>query len=81
MAYNNNRGRAKKQDKKQCLFCTNDVDVLDYKDVNLLKNFLTYQFKIAPRTRTGTCSRHQRKVANAIKRARMSAMIPFTHHR
>ena len=73
--------RTKKNEIKQCLFCTNDIDVLDYKDTGLLKNFLTYQFKIAPRKRTGTCSKHQRSVSNAIKRARMAALLPFTQHR
>ena len=66
---------------KQCYFCTNDVGAIDYKDTVLLKNFLTHQYKIAARKRTGTCAKHQRRLANAIKRSRIAAMLPFTQHR
>lgn len=65
---------------KQCYFCTNDIEVPDFKDVVLLKNFLTHQYKIAPRRRTGACAKHQRRVAKIIKRARIAALLPFTPH-
>ena len=71
---------SKKNEPKQCYFCTNDVESFDFKDVVLLKNFLTHQYKITSRKRTGTCSKHQRKVANAVKRARIAALLPFTQH-
>lgn len=71
----------KRTEKKQCYFCTNDIDAFEYKDVTLLKNFLTHQYKIASRVRTGTCAKHQRRVANAIKRARIAALLPFTQHK
>lgn len=72
--------RQPKREPKQCYFCTNGVEVLDCKDVILLRNFLTFQYKIAPRARTGTCSKHQRRVSNAIKRARIATLLPFTQH-
>ncbi|MBI2454472.1 MAG: 30S ribosomal protein S18 [Parcubacteria group bacterium] len=82
MAYNKPvyRKRNKALETKQCYFCTNDVDVVDFKETAILRNFLTHQYKIAPRKRTGTCSRHQRRVANSIKRARIAALLPFTQH-
>ena len=70
----------KKSEVKQCYFCTNDIEVFDFKDVALLKNFLTHQYKIASRGRTGNCAKHQRRVANAIKRSRLAALLPFTQH-
>ena len=71
----------KRAEKTQCYFCTNDIDAFDFKDSVLLKNFLTHQYKIAPRQRTGTCARHQRRVASAIKQARQAALLPFTQHK
>ena len=71
----------RKNDIKQCYFCSNDIDAFDFKDISLLKNFLTHQYKIAARTRTGTCAKHQRRVANAIKRARLASLLPFTQHK
>lgn len=69
-----------KVEKKQCFFCTNDIDVVDFKEAAGLKSFLTHQYKIASKTRTGNCSKHQRRVANAIKRARIAGLLPFTQH-
>ncbi|MEK7077863.1 MAG: 30S ribosomal protein S18 [Patescibacteria group bacterium] len=83
MAYKptySNSKKNKKNEVKQCYFCTNDIEVFDYKDVSLLKNFLTHQYKIASRSRTGNCSKHQRSVANAVKRSRLAALLPFTQH-
>ena len=64
--------------KKQCYFCVNDVGFIDWKDTDSLRNFLTHQFKIAPKKRTGVCAKHQRRLSKAIKRARIAAMLPFT---
>jgi small subunit ribosomal protein S18 len=80
MAYKQT-SKPKRQEKKQCYFCSNDIDVFEFKDISLLKNFLTHQYKIATRKRTGNCSKHQRKVANAIKRARLAGLLPFTQHK
>ena len=63
--------------KKVCAFCQDKMDVIDYKDVNRLKKFVTEGGKIIPRRMSGTCAAHQRKVASAIKRARIAALLPF----
>ena len=62
---------------KTCHFCVNNIDYLDYKDVQTLRRFINTYMKILPRKRTGTCSWHQRKIATAIKRARIMALLPF----
>ncbi len=67
----------KKQNyKKVCLFCQ-EKSTIDYKDVAKLKKFISEGGKILPRRMTGTCAKHQREVAVAIKRARVAALIPF----
>lgn len=53
-------------------------DALDYKNVRLLKNFITERGKILPSRISGTCSKHQRKLTDAIKRARVMALLPYT---
>ncbi|MFA6551459.1 MAG: 30S ribosomal protein S18 [Patescibacteria group bacterium] len=62
---------------KQCHFCVNNLRDVDYKDVQLLRRFLNSYSKILPKKRTGVCSKHQRKIATAVKRARILALIPF----
>jgi small subunit ribosomal protein S18 len=62
---------------KNCHYCTNPDKVIDYKDVNTLRRFVSSYMKIAPKRRSGLCSSHQRKVANAIKRARQAGLMPF----
>ena len=64
--------------KKVCQFCADKTEVIDYKDVAKLKRFVTEKGKILPRRQTGTCAKHQREIANAIKRARYMALIPYT---
>jgi len=54
------------------------VTLIDYKDVQGLRRFLSDRGKIRPRRQTGTCARHQRELAHAIKRARHLALLPFT---
>ncbi len=67
----------KKQNfKKVCLFCQ-EKSTIDYKEVGKLKKFIAEGGKILPRRMTGTCAKHQREVAIAIKRARVAALIPF----
>ena len=64
--------------KKVCTFCVEKIDEIDYKDVEKLKRFVSDKGKILPRRVTGTCAKHQRKVTEAIKRARTVALLPFT---
>lgn len=66
------------QERKQCYFCTTNRDVVDYKDAENLKRFLSASAKIYPRRKSGLCAKHQRKLATAVKRARYLALIPYT---
>ncbi len=63
---------------KICQFCAEKNTVIDYKQVELLRRYVTEEGKIRPRRQTGTCARHQRALAKEIKRARHVALIPFT---
>ena len=63
--------------KRVCHFCQNSVEYIDFKDERLLHRFLTEQGKIIPRHTSGTCAKHQRQLATAVKRARHLALIPF----
>ncbi len=63
---------------KSCYFCKENINVIDYKNVEMLRNFLGGQAKIIPRRRSGVCMRHQRLLSQAIKRARFMALLPFT---
>ena len=62
--------------KKVCRFCANKAKI-DYKDADGLRRFTTERGKILPRRITGTCSRHQKELANAIKRARAICLLPY----
>lgn len=74
-----NRGYPNKQGrrKKFCKLCAKGQEHVDYKDVELLYKYLTPNLKIASRKITFACSKHQTRVSNAIKRARIVALIPF----
>ena len=63
--------------KKVCAFCQAKTDDIDYKDINTLKKYVTEGGKILPRRMTGTCAKHQRVLATAIKRARLVDLLPF----
>ena len=63
--------------RKVCAFCQEKVQFIDYKDVNRLKKYITEGGKILPRRMTGTCAMHQRELSNAIKKARIVALLPF----
>ena len=63
--------------RKVCAFCQEKVEYIDYKDVNRLKKYNTEGGKILPRRMTGTCAMHQRELSNAIKKARIVALLPF----
>lgn len=62
---------------KYCYFCVNNVKYIDYKNTQILKRFISSYSKIVPRKRSGVCSKHQRKLSQAIKRARIMALLPF----
>ena len=60
--------------------CTDNIDKIDYKNRELLRRFVTSQFKIGSSRRNKLCNKHQRIVANAVKNARYMALIPFTRN-
>lgn len=62
---------------KICQFCADKNIVMDYKQIDLLRRFVTEEGKIRPRRQTGTCARHQRALAREIKRARHIALLPY----
>ena len=88
MARNNDRDRGTKRapredrrrggKKKVCVFCTERIPWVDYKEVNLLRRFMSDRGKIRARRVTGNCTQHQREVAVAIKTARELALLPYT---
>lgn len=74
------RPRGKRQyfrKKKVCKFCVEKMDLIDYKRADILSQFVQERGKILPRRMTGVCSRHQRWLGVAIKRARNIALMPF----
>jgi len=76
------RRREKKDDlfrfrKKTCRFCEEKVTSVDYKDLRRFERFISERGKILSRRITGTCARHQRKLEEAVKRARFMALVPF----
>ncbi len=62
---------------KICQFCADKELKIDYKQVDMLRRFVTEDGKIRPRRQTGTCAKHQREVAAAVKRARHIALLPY----
>ncbi|MCR5055039.1 MAG: 30S ribosomal protein S18 [Lachnospiraceae bacterium] len=70
------RRRPMHRRKKVCVFCGKD-NVIDYKDTNLLKKFVSERGKILPRRITGNCAKHQRALTVAVKRARHIALMPY----
>ena len=69
--------KRQKPKKKVCYFTKNKIKTIDYKDVELLKKFISANGKITPRRVTGTRAKYQRKLAVAIKRARQMALLPY----
>jgi small subunit ribosomal protein S18 len=72
------RGRRFYARPRTCPFCSDRSLVIDYKQYDFLRRFILDDGKIRPRRQTGTCAKHQRKLATAIKRARHLALLPFT---
>ncbi|MCR4962684.1 MAG: 30S ribosomal protein S18 [Firmicutes bacterium] len=70
----NRRGR-----RRVCSFCVDKVDFIDYKDTAKLRKYITERGKILPRRISGNCAKHQRELTEAIKRARIVALLPYTN--
>ena len=66
-----------RQRKRYCYFCKENIDNIDYKNISMLERFISDKGKIRPKRSSGNCVQHQRKVAMAIKRARVLALIPY----
>ncbi|AEP31270.1 30S ribosomal protein S18 [Brumicola nitratireducens] len=64
--------------RKFCRFSAEGAEVIDYKDIPMLKNYITESGKIVPSRITGTSAKYQRQLATAIKRARFLALLPYT---
>ncbi|WP_017725818.1 30S ribosomal protein S18 [Halalkalibacterium ligniniphilum] len=71
------RGRPKRR--KVCYFTVNKIEKIDYKDIDLLKRFISERGKILPRRVTGTSAKYQRQLTIAIKRARQIALLPYVN--
>lgn len=71
-------GGSGRKRRRMCRFCADTETIIDYKNPQMLKYFITDRGKMIPRRITGTCAKHQRKLAVAIKRSRMVALMPFT---
>ena len=71
------RGSRRMQRRKICRFCIEKVDLIDFKDVKLLQSYVPERGKILPRRISGVCAAHQRMLAEAIKRARNIALLPY----
>ena len=85
MPYNKEEGRGTqmkrrpmRRRKKVCVFCADANKALDYKDVALLKKYVSERGKILPRRITGNCAKHQRALTVAVKRARHVALMPYS---
>jgi len=63
--------------KKACLFCSEKISFVDYKDTQFIRRFMSPHAKILSSKKTGTCGKHQRMVAQGLKRARHMALLPF----
>ena len=70
--------RQRKMKKKVCMFCADKALVIDYKEADKLKKFVSEKGKILPRRVTGLCAKHQREVTLAVKRARHIGLLPYT---
>ena len=71
------RDQQDKKKRKSCSFCADKIEVIDYKDAQKLRKYLTEAGKILPRRITGNCAKHQRLLARAVKRAREASLLPY----
>ena len=67
--------------KRNCFFCKDKIDEVDYKNINQLRRYISEKGKIRSRRITGACRRHQRQVSVAVKRAREMALLPYVSDR
>ena len=72
------RGGRRMHRRRICRFCIEKVDIIDFKDMRLLQNYIPERGKILPRRISGNCAIHQRMLAEAIKRARNIALLPYS---
>ena len=71
-------GRGGASRRKVCRFCTETTTLIDYKNPQLLRSFITDRGKMVPRRISGSCAKHQRSISVAVRRARMLALLPIT---
>ena len=72
------RPRGRRPRRKVCQFCVDKVEHIDYKEIARLRRYINERGKILPRRMSGTCAKHQRELATAIKRARVMALLPYS---
>lgn len=70
--------KERRKKRRQCNFCADKVEHIDYKEIPRLRRYITERGKILPRRITGNCAHHQRQLTSAIKRARVIALLPYT---
>jgi len=70
--------KERRKKKRQCNFCADKIEHIDYKEIPRLRRYITERGKILPRRITGNCALHQRQLTTAIKRARILALLPYT---
>ena len=70
--------KERRKKRRQCNFCADKVEYIEYKDISKLRRYITERGKILPRRITGNCANHQRQITSAIKRARIVALMPYT---
>jgi small subunit ribosomal protein S18 len=70
--------KERRKKRRQCNFCADKIEYVDYKDISKLRRYITERGKILPRRITGNCANHQRQITIAIKRARTMALLPYT---
>lgn len=70
--------KERRKKRRQCNFCADKIEHIDYKEIPRLRRYITERGKILPRRITGNCALHQRQLTTAIKRARVLALLPYT---
>jgi len=70
--------KERRKKRRQCNFCADKIEHIDYKEVPKLRRYVTERGKILPRRITGNCAHHQRQLTVAIKKARTMALLPYT---
>ncbi len=73
------REQIDKKKRKNCSFCADKIELIDYKDTQKLRRFLSESGKILPRRITGTCAAHQKDLARAVRRAREASLLSYIY--